>query len=69
MCSEKFRKFHWKTDVLESLFSKDTGCQALSFIKKSLRCIPVRSEKFLRTPMMKNIWELPLMSELPLVII
>ena len=33
-CSEKFRNFHRKTPVLESLFNNVAGVQAGSFIKK-----------------------------------
>ena len=33
-CSEKFRKFHRKTTVLESLFNKVAGLKACNFIEK-----------------------------------
>ena len=48
--SEKFRKFHIKTTVLESLF------QACNFIKKRLqhRCFPVKFVKFTKTPFLQN---------------
>ena len=36
-CSLKFRKFHRKTPVLESLFNKVAGLQACKFIKKRLQ--------------------------------
>ena len=41
-CSEKFRKFHRKTTVLESLPNKVAGLQ--------IRCFPVKFVKFLTTP-------------------
>ena len=47
-CSLKFRKFHRKTPVLESLFIKK---------RLQLRCFPVKFAKFLRTPILKNICE------------
>ena len=49
--------------VLESLFNKVAGLQACSFIKKRLqqRCFPVKLAKFLRTPILKNICERPLL--------
>ena len=58
-CSLKFRKFHRKTPVLESLFNKVAGLQACNFIKKGLqqRHIPVKFAKFLRTHFLKNICE------------
>ena len=45
-CSQKFRKFGWKTPVLESLFYK---------VVLQHRCFPVKFVKFLRTPILKNI--------------
>ena len=55
--SLKFRKFHWKTSVLESLFNKPSGLKACNFIKKRLqyRCLPLKFAKLLRTPILKNI--------------
>ena len=55
-CLQKFRKFHRKTPVLESLFN---AAQACNFIKKRLqhRYFPVKFAKFLRTPILKNICE------------
>ena len=49
-CSKNFRNIHRKTTVLESLSN---------FIKKRLqhRCFSVNFAKFLRTPILKNIWE------------
>ena len=48
MCSKKFRKFHKKTSVLDSLFNKVV---LLNFIKKRLqhRCFLVKLAKFVRT--------------------
>ena len=48
-----------ETPVLESLFNKAAGLQVCNFIKKRLqqRCFPVIIAKFLRTPILKNIWE------------
>ena len=50
-CSETFRKFDWKTSVLESIFSKVAGLQACNFVKKRLQhtCYLVKFAKFLRT--------------------
>ena len=50
-CSEKFRKFHRKTPILESLLNK-VGLKAWNFIKKRLqhRCFL----KFLKTPFLQN---------------
>ena len=58
-CSLEFRKFHRKTPVLESLFNNFAGLQAWNFIKKILQhwCFPMKFAKFLRTPILKNIWE------------
>ena len=55
----KFRNFHRKTLVLESLFNKAAGLKACNFIKKRLqhRCFPVNIAKFLRTFILKNICE------------
>ena len=55
--SLKFRKFHWKTSVLESIFNKVAGLKACNFIKKRLQhtCFPIKYAKFLRTPILKNI--------------
>ena len=46
-CSLKFRKFHKKTPVLESLVNKVTDRKAYNFIKKRLhqRCFPVKFAK------------------------
>ena len=48
---KKFRRFHRKTPVLESLFNKVAGLQACNFITNRLqhRCFPVKFTKFLRT--------------------
>ena len=35
-CSQKFRKMHRKTPLLESFFNNDAGLQAFNFIKKRL---------------------------------
>ena len=43
ICSNKFRKFHRKTPVLESLFNKVTQGKRLKH-----RCFPVKLVKFLR---------------------
>ena len=54
-CSEKFRKFHWKTIALESLLNKVAGPDERNFIKKRLqhRCFPLKFAKFLRTSFSK----------------
>ena len=48
-----------ETPVLESLFNNAADLQVCDFIKKRLqqRCFPVIIAKFLRTPILKNIWE------------
>ena len=49
-----------KTLAVKSLFNnKVTGIQASNFIKKRLhrKCFPVKFVKFLRTPILKNIYE------------
>ena len=48
-----------KTPVLESPFYKVASLQVCNVIKKRLlhRCFPVKFEKFLRTPILKNICE------------
>ena len=53
-----------ETYALESLLNKVTGLEACNFIKKGLkhRCFPVNTAKFLRTPILKNIWELLLLN-------
>ena len=45
--------------LLESLFNKVAGFQACNFIKKRLQhwCFPVKFAKFLRTAIVKNIYE------------
>ena len=58
MCSvkkgdlKKFRKFHRKTPVLESLFNKVAALQAYNFTKKRLqhRCLHLKLPKYLGTP-------------------
>ena len=59
----KFRNTDKKTPALESLFNKVSGHQTCNVIKKRLqqRCFPVNTAKFLRTPILKIIYErLPL---------
>ena len=65
-CSGKFRKFHKKILVSESLFNKVTSHQACSFTKKRLqhRCFPVKFSKFLRLPILKNVCERMLLAYL-----
>ena len=45
--------------MLQSLFNNVAGLQACNFIKKILqhRCFPMKFAKFLRTPILKNIFE------------
>ena len=54
--------------MLESLFNRVAGLQGFNFIKKRLqpRRFPVKFEKFLRAPIMKNIWERLLLNGLAL---
>ena len=49
--SQKFRKFHRKTPVLEFLFNKVAGPKACNFIKNFFhhRYFPMKFAKFLRT--------------------
>ena len=58
-CSEKVRKFHKKTPVLDSAFNKVAGFWTCKFIKKKLqhKFFPANFSKFLRTPILKNICE------------
>ena len=51
-----FRNIHRKTPVFESLFTKVTGLNACSFIKKRLRhrCFPVKFPRILRTSFFKE---------------
>ena len=59
----KFRNTDKKTPALESLFNKVSGHQTCNVIKKRLqqRCFSVNTAKFLRTPILKIIYErLPL---------
>ena len=54
-CFQKFRKFHWKTPVLESLFSKFAGLRPAKLLKKlKYRCFPVKFVKFLRTSFLQS---------------
>ena len=55
-CYSKFRKFHRKTPVLESLFKKVAGLHACDFIKKRFqhRCFPMKFVKFFRTRFLHN---------------
>ena len=48
-----------ETPMLEPLFNKAADLQVCNFIKKGLqhRCFHVITEKFLRTPILKNIYE------------
>ena len=47
----KMSQFYKKTPVLDSLFDKDAGLKAGTFIEKSLqhRCFPVNIAKFFTT--------------------
>ena len=49
-CPQKFRKFHRKTPVFDSLFNKVVGLKACNFIKNRLRrrCFSVILTKLLR---------------------
>ena len=65
MCSVKkgalkiFANFTGKKPMLESFFNKVSGLQACIFIKKRLqrKCFPVNIAKFLRTSILKYIFE------------
>ena len=56
---KNFCKFHRKTPVLKSLFNKVASLKVCNFIKKrhQHRCSPVKFTKFLRTTILKNIYE------------
>ena len=57
-CSKKFGNFHQKTPVLEFIFSK----VAVALLKNlRCRCFLLNIEKILRTPILKNICEWPLL--------
>ena len=53
------RRSSEKTPVLEFLFYKVASLQACNVIKKKLlqRCFPMKYEKFLKTHILKNIYE------------
>ena len=55
-CSWKFRRFHRKTPVPESLFNKVAGLRLLTLLKNRPRhgYFPVNFAKFLRTPFLWN---------------
>ena len=55
--SWKFRKFHRKTPVSESLFNKLAGLKSCNFVKKRFqhKCyFPVKFAKFLKTPFLRK---------------
>ena len=56
---QKLCKFHRKTPMLKSLFTKVVGLKACSFIKTRLqhRYFPVKFTKFLKTRNLKSICE------------
>ena len=47
-----------KTPVLKPLLNKVPGCKACNFAKKRIQhsCFPVNIAKFLRAPILKNIY-------------
>ena len=49
VCSQKLYKFHWKTPVLESVFSEAASLKGLQH-----RCFPVKFANLLRTPFLQN---------------
>ena len=49
----KFRNIHRKAPVLESLFNKVEGLH----FRLQNKCFPLNIVKFLRTPILKNIWK------------
>ena len=63
-CSKKFRIFHWKTPLLETLFNKVEGPQPCNFIQNRLqhRRFPVKFAVIFGAPMLKNISERLLLS-------
>ena len=58
-CSLEVCKYHMKIPVLESVFNKFASLRASNFITKKLqhRCFPVKFAKFLRIPILKNIYQ------------
>ena len=56
---KNFLNIHRKTPVPQPLLNKFAGLEACKLVKKRLqhRCFPVNTEKFLRTPILKNICE------------
>ena len=63
-CSQKFRNIHRKTLVLGSHFNNVAGLHACNFFKKSFqhRCFPGNIPNFLKTSILKNIYERLLLS-------
>ena len=53
--------------MLESLFNRAANFHACRFMKKTLqcRCFPVNIAKVLRTPILKNVGERPLLEVVP----
>ena len=49
MAASEFRKFHWKTSMLESPFNKAAVLRACNLIKKRLQhgCFPMKFAKIL----------------------
>ena len=66
-CSENFCNKYRKTSMLESLFNRAANFHACRFMKKTLqcRCFPVNIAKVLRTPILKNVGERPLLEVVP----
>ena len=66
---KNFANIHMKMAVVESLSDKVSGLQACNFVKKRLqhRCLPVNIAKFLRIPILKNICEWLLLSDVNLI--
>ena len=58
-CSKKICNIQKETPALESLFHKVAGLQTCNFTKKKIhnRGFLVNIAKFLRTPILKNIYE------------
>ena len=55
----KISEYPQEAPVLDSFFKKNAGLKACNFIKKRSkhRCFPVIFAKFLRIPILKNIYE------------
>ena len=61
-CFQKFRNIHWKTLVLESLSNIKYQISNYQIEILQYRCFPLNIAKCSRTPILKNVCELLLLS-------